>query len=172
MNEFFISIGVVFGTIISFLGAMCYVFYTRSQVDTKLANIQNEQNNKYNQLSAEVKDLQLNIQKAESVMKEDLYDKLSETKDAMEDAMKQFINTLSEIKQADKEMSVKFVELIHAVKDELRNDYTAKYNLLMESKVNSSDFERLELKFDKFSDTISELKTIVQYQISKDENKK
>jgi hypothetical protein len=75
------------------------------------------------------------------------------------------LSAMSEIKQDEKESDAKFIQLLNDVKDELRNDSTARYNeiiTMMGNKVNVSDFDRLETKFDKVTETIIELKTIFQ----------
>ena len=77
---------------------------------------------------------------------------------------------MSEIKQDEKESDAKFIQLLNDVKDELRNDYTNRYNeiiTLMGTKVNVQDFDRLETKFDKVTETIIELKTIFQRNLDK-----
>jgi hypothetical protein len=60
------------------------------------------------------------------------------------------------------------MQSINTVKDELKNDYINRYNELLQiinTKVNIADFDRLEQKFDKVCETITELKTIVQLQL-------
>ena len=67
------------------------------------------------------------------------------------------------------------VGLTKTGKDELKNDYINRYNELftmMNTKVNIQDFDRLENKFDKVSETIAEVKTIVQIQMEERKNKK
>ena len=79
---------------------------------------------------------------------------------------------MSEIKQADKDNTIQFITLIDTVKDELKNDYTSRYNdllVLINTKANISDFNRIEQKFDKVTETITELKTIVELQLNKKE---
>ena len=101
---------------------------------------------------------------------QDLYDRLTQNKEIFEDYNKNILAAMSEIKQDEKESDAKFIQLLNDVKDELRNDYTNRYNeiiTLMGTKVNVQDFDRLETKFDKVTETIIELKTIFQRNLDK-----
>lgn len=172
-------IGVALGIIVSCITIMCFNFYTKSQVDSKIKNagdaVEEKDKKKIEKLEYDVKKLsedfsacKLNSQEARCQVKDDLQSRMDVTKLALEEAMKHFVVTLTEIKQADKEMAVQFITLVNEVKDELKNDYTARYNdllLLINTKANESDFNRLEQKFDKLSEIMTELKTIVQIQL-------
>ena len=180
-------VGIIAGIIASIVGALTIAWtlvYTKTDVDKKLTEI-NDKNKKYvdekkkdsidriEKIANLVSDSRLEARERSSRTKDEIYDKLNENKAALEDGMKQFINILTDIKQADKDMSLQFITMINTVKEELKNDYTSRYNdllVLINSKANESDFNRLEQKFDKFSETIVELKTIVQLQIE-DKNK-
>lgn len=150
------------------IGIACYIFYTKSDVDKKLADIQTEQNTKIEKLKDELNETKLEIEQNNSDVKDEIYNKLNENKTALEDGMKQFVQLLSDIKEADKDMSMQFITMITTVKEELKNDYTNRYNdllLLINTKANEKDFNRLESKFDNLSEIIVELKTIVQMQL-------
>ena len=150
------------------IGVACYIFYTKSDVDKKLADIQTEQNTKFEKLKDDLNETKLEIEQNNSDVKDEIYNKLNENKCALEDGMKQFVQLLSDIKEADKDMSMQFITMITTVKEELKNDYTNRYNdllLLINTKANEKDFNRLESKFDNLSEIIVELKTIVQMQL-------
>ena len=85
------------------------------------------------------------------------------------------IEALAGVKSEGQDISIKFTQLLNDIKDELKNDYINRYNELfamMNTKVNIQDFDRLENKFDKVSETIAEVKTIVQIQMEERKNKK
>ena len=173
------TIGIGLGIIISCVTIMCFQFYTKTQVDEKIKQAQDNTEKKdleriekveieLKSLNEALADCKLKSQEARCMVKDDLQSRLDVTKLALEEAMKHFVTTLTEIKQADKEMAVQFITLVNEVKDELKNDYTARYNdllLLINTKANESDFNRLENKFDKLSEIMTELKTIVQIQL-------
>lgn len=150
------TLASVFGTLIGAQTISSFIFYTKSQVDEKLTDIKKM-----------ITDGQLHNQEATQHTKDEIYEKLSENKAALESGMKEFINILSDIKESDKNFSVQLVTLVNGVKDELKNDYTSRYNdllLLINTKADEKDFNRLEQKFDKLSETLIEVKTIVQQQ--------
>ena len=147
----------VTGAIIGAVTIASFLFYNKSQVDEKFAAIKKE-----------ITDNKLHTQQQATTIKDDIYQKLNENKTALEDGMKEFIRVLSDIKESDKNLSVELITLVNGVKDELKNDYTSRYNdllLLINTKANESDFTRLEQKFDKVTETITELKTIVQLKM-------
>lgn len=150
------TLASVFGTLIGAQTISSFIFYTKSQVDEKITDIKKM-----------ITDGQLHNQEATQHTKDEIYEKLSENKAALESGMKEFINILSDIKESDKNFSVQLVTLVNGVKDELKNDYTTRYNdllLLINTKADEKDFNRLEQKFDKLSETLIEVKTIVQQQ--------
>ncbi len=109
-----------------------------------------------------------------SILRQDIHDKLAQNKQTFEDYNKDVLQAISQIKQEDKELANHFIQLTNTLKDELKNDYINRYNDLLRiinTKVNISDFDRLEHKFDKVTETLTELKTIVQYQLE-EQNKK
>ena len=148
----------------------------KESVDTDIKDLKESVDKEIINIKEVVSEFKLINQKERSTVKDELHEKLDDTKKSLEDVMKQFVTTVTEIKQADKEMSVQFITMLNSVKDELKNDYTARYNdllVLINSKANESDFNRLETKFDKFSETITELNTIVRLQLEpKKEHKK
>ena len=151
----------VTGAIIGAVTIASFLFYNKSQIDEKIANVKKE-----------ITDNKLHNQTNYSNIKDEIYEKLNENKSALEDGMKEFIKVLSDIKESDKNLSLELITLVNGVKDELKNDYTSRYNdllLLINTKANESDFTRLEQKFDKVTETITELKTIVQLKM--DESK-
>ena len=148
-------------------------YYTKDQVDKKLLGIKELLDADIKCLNDAVNKSKLESQQATSEIKDEINDKLSENKKALEDGMKQFINILTDIKQTDKDTSVQFLTMLNTVKEELKNDYTSRYNdllLIINTKADEKDFNRIEQKFDKISETIVELKTIVQMQLE-DKNK-
>ena len=113
----------------------------------------------------------LDAERQTNQLSKDIYDKLSHSKQIFEDYNKQILQTISELKQDEKEVLVNLGATVNSVKDELKTDYINRYNELLKlinTKVSASDFDRLENKFDKVSETITELKTIVQMRMDKD----
>ena len=107
--------------------------------------------------------------------RQQLYDRLAQNKEAFDDYNKTMLSAIAEMKQDEKESNNNFLQLINALKDELKTDYTNRYNELLKiigTKANLSDFDRLETKFDKVTETITELKTIVQIKLEEGNNKK
>lgn len=140
----------------------------KESVNEELKDLTSSVDEEISEIKEVVAEFKLLNQKERSEVKDELHEKLDDTKAALEDAMKQFITTITEIKQADKEMAVQFLTLVNGVKDELKDDYTARYNdllVLINTKANEVDFNRLEQKFDRTFETITELKTIVQLQL-------
>lgn len=194
MHEFLVILGALLGCIISYFTINKFVFYTKQEVDQKLLDIKLEGENRFNELKeesntrdefitakieqyhAEVKEelsetkekifeKLLEAERASNKARQDIYDRLSQNKEIFEDYNKNMLSAMSEIKQDEKESDGKFIQLLNDVKDELRNDYTSRYNdiiQMMGNKVNVADFDRLENKFDKVTETIIELKTIFQ----------
>lgn len=110
----------------------------------------------------------LEAERASNKSRQELYDRLSANKEVFEDYNKKMLAAMSEMKQDENELSNNFLTLVNTVKDELKNDQISRYNellALVNNKVNLKDFDRLESKFDKVTETITELKTIVQIQL-------
>ena len=147
--------------VIGTLTIACFIFYRKSEIDDKFAIIQKL-----------ISDNQLTNQKNSTNIKDEIYEKLTENKNSLESGMKEFIKIISEIRETDKNLSIQFINLVNSVKDELKNDYTSRYNdllLLINTKANESDFNRLEQKFDKVNETMTELKTIIQMKLKKED---
>lgn len=199
MHELLVVLGTLLGCIVSYFTINKFVFYTKSEVDQKLLDIKMDGEARFNQLKeesdkrdevitlkieknhAEVKEeimetkdmifeKLLEAERASNKARQDLYDRLTQNKEIFEDYNKNILAAMSEIKQDEKDSDAKFIQLLNDVKDELRNDYTNRYNeiiTLMGTKVNVQDFDRLETKFDKVTETIIELKTIFQRNLDK-----
>lgn len=147
--------------VIGTLTIACFIFYRKSEIDDKFAIVQKL-----------ISDNQLTNQKNSTNIKDEIYEKLTENKNSLESGMKEFIKIISEIRETDKNLSIQFINLVNSVKDELKNDYTSRYNdllLLINTKANESDFNRLEQKFDKVNETMTELKTIIQMKLKKED---
>lgn len=181
--EILTIIGSAIGILVGTITVLNFSFYSKSQVDKKIdennKTLKNEIQQKIDNVSSDNKQLNsivqennLDAQRVRLKIQEELHQKMDDTKLALEEAMKQFINTLADIKQSDKDMAIQFITLVNGVKDELKNDYIARYNdllLIINTKANETDFNRLEQKFDKVSETIIELKTIVEHNVDKKE---
>ena len=147
--------------VIGTLTIACFIFYRKSEIDDKFAIMQKL-----------ISDNQLTNQNNSTNIKDEIYEKLTENKNSLESGMKEFIKIISEIRETDKNLSIQFINLVNSVKDELKNDYTSRYNdllLLINTKANESDFNRLEQKFDKVNETMTELKTIIQMKLKKED---
>ena len=188
MHELLVVLGTLLGCIVSYFTINKFVFYTKSEVDEKINQLKEESDKrdelitlKIEKNHAEVKEeimetkdmifeKLLEAERASNKARQDLYDRLTQNKEIFEDYNKNILAAMSEIKQDEKESDAKFIQLLNDVKDELRNDYTNRYNeiiTLMGTKVNVQDFDRLETKFDKVTETIIELKTIFQRNLDK-----
>ena len=144
------------GCMISLITLAKFLFYTKSEMDAKCAEFQKESDKRDESLLA-------NVNKVHSEIKDDLSEQ------------KEYIHRhLLDAERNSSHITQEFTNLLNAVKDELRADSINRYNDLLKlvnSKVSLSDFDRLENKFDKVTETITELKTIVQFQLE-DKNKK
>ena len=190
MYETWAYIGCVLSVIIAMITAAKFLFYSKSEINTKFAELKAESDKrdeilleKVNELHNQVKEELVetkerifeNIVQAErntTRITQEIYDKLSQNKQVFDDYNKNMLEIVSQIKQEDKQISNDFLKLLSAVKDELRSDYMNRYNELIKligTKVSISDFDRLETKFDRVTETITELKTIVQLQLEKNE---
>ena len=199
MHEILVILGALLGCIISYFTINKFVFYTKSEIDQKLLDIKLEGEARFNELKAESdkrdelitakiekyhaeikEDLSstkdrifeklLEAERASNKARQDLYDRLTQNKEIFEDYNKNMLAAMSELKQDEKESDSKFIQILNDVRDELRNDYTNRYNeiiTLMGTKVNVQDSDRLENKFDKVTETIIELKTIFQRNLDK-----
>ncbi len=192
MNEVIIILGTLLGCIISYFTINKFVFYTKAEVDSQIKNLKDASdlsdttiNNKMEKLHSQTnKDLSetkekiyeklLEAERQANKDRQALYDKLSANKQIFEDYNKNMLSAIAEIKQGEKESNNDFLQMVNTVKDELKNDYINRYNDLLKvigTKANAADFDRLENKFDKVTETITELKTIVEMTIEKTNNK-
>ena len=157
METLLTLIGQFLGSTLAALSICQLIFYNKAQINDKLTEMRQE-----------INDNALERQKNISAIKDALADKIDKSKQSFEEALKEFINVLSDIKQADKDNAIQYITLIDSVKDELKNDYTCRYNdllTLINSKASMNDFTRMEQKFDKVGETITELKIIVETQL-------
>ena len=192
MNEGLIILGSILTVIISLVTVAKFLFYTKSEVNGKFAELKQESDKKdevllekvtnlHNELKQELietkdkifEDL-LNAERNNNKITQEIYDRLNQNKQIFDDYNKSMIEAMGQIKSDSHQISTDFSNILSAVKDELKSDYINRYNDLLKlinTKVNSSDFDRLESKFDKVTTTITELKTIVQLQME-ERNKK
>lgn len=193
MNQILIILGSLLGCIISYFAINKFVFYTKEEVDeqikqlkdssdTKDQNINDKLEKNHDQIKKELVETKekifeklLEAERESNRSRQDLYDRLSQNKELLEQYNKTMISTLAEIRHEGKQQANEFTQILNVVKDELRNDYTNRYNDLikmMTTKANLDDFSRLENKFDKMTETITELKTIVTLQMEENSKRK
>lgn len=193
MHEMLIILGTLLGCIISYFTINKFVFYTKSEVDAQFTAFKKESDSKDELLTttiqanhAEIKqelannkenlfEKLLEAERQSNRDRQQLYDRLAQNKEAFDDYNKTMLSAIAEMKQDEKESNNNFLQLINALKDELKTDYTNRYNELLKiigTKANLCDFDRLETKFDKVTETITELKTIVQIKLEEGNNKK
>ena len=154
MQETLIILGSILGAIISLVTIARFLFYTKSEINAKLAEFKAESDKKDENLVERV-----------TIVQNEIKDELSETKEYIH-------KNLIDAERNSNHITQEFTNLLNAVKDELRADSIHRYNDLLKlvnSKVSLSDFDRLETKFDK--ETITELKTIVQIQLEENHKK-
>lgn len=190
MTEALTILGTLLGVIISIVVIARLLFYTKSEINTKFEDAQKHSDNKDEQLKDALVDefkkikeqLETNKEKTYEKLleaeresnrsRQEIYDKLTQTRQLLDEYNKNMVQTMAQIRQEDINMSNKYTQLVNVIKDELKNDYINRYNELLQiinTKVNVQDFDRLELKFDKVCESLTELKTIIQ--IDRDKNK-
>lgn len=106
----------------------------------------------------------LEAERASNKSRQELYDRLTQNKQIFDDYNKNIMETISQIKQDQKEMIVTLTQFVNDIKDELKTDSNRRYHELtevMSKKVPQDDFDRLENKFDKLIENVAELKAIV-----------
>ena len=186
MNEILACLATLLGVIISIVVIARLLFYTKAEINTKLEGVNKHSDDKdevlrdfiikeFNTLNSQLEinkdktyEKLLNAEREGNHARQELYDRMAQNKQVFEDYNKNMLEVISQIRQEDRDLSNKYIQLLNEVKDELKNDYINRYNELLQiinTKVNVQDFDRLEHKFDKVSETITELKTIVQMQI-------
>lgn len=192
MNELLACLATLLGVIISIVVIARLLFYTKAEINTKLQDVNNHSDEKdemlrdfiikeFNVLNTQLEtnkdktyEKLLNAEREGNHARQELYDRMAQNKQVFEDYNKNMLEVIAQIRQEDRDLSNKYIQLLNEVKDELKNDYINRYNELLQiinTKVNVPDFDRLEHKFDKVSETITELKTIVQMQIDSTQQK-
>ena len=192
MNEILACLATLLGVIISIVVIARLLFYTKAEINTKLEDVNKHSDEKdemlrdfiikeFNTLNTQLEinkdktyEKLLNAEREGNHARQELYDRMAQNKQVFEDYNKNMLEVIAQIRQEDRDLSNKYIQLLNEVKDELKNDYINRYNELLQiinTKVNVPDFDRLEHKFDKVSETITELKTIVQMQIDSTQQK-
>lgn len=192
MNELLACLATLLGVIISIVVIARLLFYTKAEINTKLEDVNKHSDEKdemlrdfiikeFNTLNTQLEinkdktyEKLLNAEREGNHARQELYDRMAQNKQVFEDYNKNMLEVIAQIRQEDRDLSNKYIQLLNEVKDELKNDYINRYNELLQiinTKVNVPDFDRLEHKFDKVSETITELKTIVQMQIDSTQQK-
>jgi len=157
MHEGLVYFGTLLGAMISLVTLAKYLFYTKSEINAKLEEHKELSDKKDETLLERVNTVHTAIK-----------DELAEQKEYIH-------QNLLDAERNSNHIIQEFTNLLNAVKDELRADTVNRYNELLNivnTKVSHSDFDRLENKFDKVTETITELKTIVQFQLDEKHNKK
>lgn len=193
MHESWAYLGCVLGVIISLVTVAKFLFYTKSEIDKKFTILKEESDKKdeallekvntiHNQIKQELVETKEKIfekiveeERNTNKITQEIYDRLTQNKQIFDDYNKNMLEIISQIKQEDKQLSNDFIKLLSDVKDELRSDYTKRYDELIKlvgTKVSVSDFDRLENKFDHVTETITQLKTIIQLQMEESKNNK
>lgn len=152
---------------------------TQTELDAKIKNTSDELYDTIDEIKEnhiETKDKiyekLLEAERQTNKLSQDIHDRLNQNKQIFDDYNKSMLEAISAMKQDEKQLTADMLSMVNTVKDELKTDSINRYNdllTLVNSKVNSSDFDRLEDKFDKVAEIITELKTIIQIQ---KENKK
>ena len=195
MNDtsIWVYIGTVAGTLLSMYAILRALFFTKSEINTKFANLKQESDTRDEAITEKISNVKtelknevvetkdslykdvLAVERSINKVTQEIYDRLNQNKQILDDYNKHMIEALAGVKSEGQYISIKFTQLLNDIKDELKNDYINRYNELfamMNTKVNIQDFDRLENKFDKVSETIAEVKTIVQIQMEERKNKK
>jgi len=146
----------------------------KAESDTKDATLLEKVNGFHAQIKEELAETKESIfknivetERNTTKITQEIYDRLNENKQVFDDYNKNMIEIIAQVKQDNKQISNDFIKLLSEVKDELKTDYVNRYNdllTIMNTKVNLSDFDRLETKFDHVTETITELRTIIQMQ--------
>ena len=195
MNDtsIWVYVGTVAGTLLSMYAILRALFFTKSEINTKFANLKQESDTRDEAITEKISNVKtelknevvetkdslykdvLAVERSINKVTQEIYDRLNQNKQILDDYNKHMIEALAGVKSEGQDISIKFTQLLNDIKDELKNDYINRYNELfamMNTKVNIQDFDRLENKFDKVSETIAEVKTIVQIQMEERKNKK
>lgn len=190
-TSIWIYIGTVAGALLSCLAIFKVFFYTKSEVNGKFTDLKNESDKRDEAITEKINTVKsdlkneivetkdslykdvLEVERSINKVTQEIYDRLNQNKQILDDYNKHMIEALAGVKSEGQDISIKFTQLLNDIKDELKNDYINRYNelfALMNTKVNIQDFDRLENKFDKVTETIAEVKTIVQIQMEERKN--
>ena len=192
MTETIVILGAVLGVVISIVTIARLLFYTKAEINTKLEAVQEHsdlkdealkqylvnESNKFRDYIDDSKEKtyekMLEAEREENRAKQEIYNTINQNKQLFDSYNKEILEMVASIRQENRDMCNQFMHNINVVKDELKNDYINRYNELLQlinTKVNVTDFDRLEQKFDKVCETITELKTIVQMQLDSREDR-
>ena len=185
MHELLITLSIALGCLISGMTIARFTFYTKDEVDKKLNDAKELSDKKDETIQSKIEQQQSDLKEDLAETREnifeklleaernnnrivnEIYDRLNQNKQIFDDYNKNMLEAISQMKSEEKEITTNMVQIVNAVKDELKNDYINRYNDLLKiigTKANLEDFNRLEAKFDKITESITELKTIVQMQ--------
>lgn len=192
MTETIVILGAVLGVVISIVTIARLLFYTKAEINTKLEAAQEHSDLKDEALkqylvneSSKFRDYiddnkektfekMLNAERENNKARQEIYNTLNENKQLFDSYNKEILEMVASIRQENRDMCNQYMQTTNTIKDELKNDYINRYNELLQiinTKVNVTDFDRLEQKFDKVCETITELKTIVQLQLENREDR-
>lgn len=186
MTETLVILGAILGVLISIITIARLLFYTKAEINAKIESVLehsdlkdeglkqyliNESNSFRNYIDENKEktfEKMLEAERQGNKARQEIYNTLSENKQLFDSYNKDIIEMIASIRQENRDLTAQYMQSINTVKDELKNDYINRYNELLQiinTKVNIADFDRLEQKFDKVCETITELKTIVQLQL-------
>lgn len=186
MHEILLVVGAALGVLISGMAVAKFNFYTKDEIDKKVADLKEDSDKKDSNIGIKIEDNHNEVTKElietkESIYEklleaerinnkqiQEVYDRLNQNKQIFDDYNRNMLEAIAQLKADEKEITTNMVQIVNAVKDELKNDYISRYNDLLKiigTKTNIEDFNRLESKFDKITESITELKTIVQMQL-------
>ena len=192
MTETIIILGAVLGVIISLVTISRLLFYTKAEINTKLESALQHSDLKDEALkqylvneSAKFRDYiddnkektfekMLDAERENNKARQEIYNALSQNKQLFDNYNREMLEMFASIRQENRDTCNQYMQTVNTVKDELKNDNINRYNELLQlinTKVNIADFDRLEQKFDKVCETITELKTIVQLQLENREDR-
>lgn len=192
MTETIVILGAVLGVVISIVTIARLLFYTKAEINTKFEAAQEHSDLKDEALkqylvneSAKFRDYiddnkektfekMLDAERENNKARQEIYNTLNENRQLFDSYNKEILEMVSSIRQENRDMCNQYMQTTNTIKDELKNDYINRYNELLQiinTKVNVTDFDRLEQKFDKVCETITELKTIVQLQLENREDR-
>lgn len=192
MTETIIILGATLGVIISLVTISRLLFYTKAEINTKLESALQHSDLKDEALkqylvneSAKFRDYidenkektfekMLDAERENNKARQEIYNALSQNKQLFDNYNREMLEMFASIRQENRDTCNQYMQIVNTVKDELKNDNINRYNELLQlinTKVNIADFDRLEQKFDKVCETITELKTIVQLQLENREDR-